>query len=78
MKLIEFIRKAWKRLLHGRDRGVEVVRLPDGRSYVRVTHSFVATADLLPFGENVEVEKLHTPTVGTDKAQYRHYDGEWR
>lgn len=78
MKLIGLIRKAWRKLLRKKDYGVEVVKTPDGGSYVRFTHSLVAKAELLPFGEDVEVKELHAPTTGTDKSYYRYCDGSWR
>lgn len=71
MKLIEIIRKAWRKLLHGRDCGVEVVELPDGRSYVRATRTFVSVGDVTPIGEDVEVKKLQAPAMGADETNHR-------
>ncbi len=77
MKLIGLIKKAWRRLLRKKDCGVEVVRLPDGRSYVRVTHSLISVGDVSAFGEDSVVEKLQTPAIGTDEPDYRQWHGEY-
>ena len=76
-KLIGLIKKAWRKLLRKKDYGVEVVRLPDGRSYVRVTHSLISSGDMSPFGEDSVVEKLQTPAIGTDEPDYRQWHGEY-
>ena len=76
MKLIGLIKKAWRKLLRKKDCGVEVVRLPNGRSYVRVTHSLMAKVELLPFGEDPVVEKLQVPAIGANETNYRQWSGE--
>ena len=76
MKLIGLIKKAWRRLLRKKDCGVEVVRLPDGRSYVRVTHSLISVGDVSAFGEDSVVEKLQVPAIGANEANYRQWSGE--
>ena len=70
------IKKAWRKLLRKKDYGVEVVRLPDGRSYVRVTHSLISSGDVSTFGEDSVVEKLQTPAIGANEANYRQWSGE--
>ena len=77
MKLIGLIKKAWRKLLRKKDYGVEVVRLPDGGSYIRATHSLISVGDVSTFGEDSVVEKLQTPAIGANEANYRQWSGEY-
>ena len=77
MKLMGLIKKAWRKLLRKKDCGVEVVRLPDGRSYVRATHSLISVGNVSAFGEDSVVEKLQTPAIGANETNYRQWSGEY-
>lgn len=49
MKLIEFIRKAWRRLTCRKACWMEEVTASDGTKYLRFSRSLVSVGDITPY-----------------------------